>query len=109
MEAKEALSLLGLPAKVLDQIRKYPRQKAEFRLAALKHHATQQYRALARILHPDVTGGDQQKAARFCQATTAYRLIADLNIETLLSTKTDKHSLNTKLGLITFELPGNDR
>ncbi len=104
MNAQDALFLLCLPLKSLDQISKLSETRAALRLSALKAEAKQNFRKLALEYHPDRTAGHPAKAQLFCQMTAAYRFIQDLELSKVLPPKGERHSIKTKLGHITFEI-----
>lgn len=60
-----ALADLGVFPADLEQLRRMPLEAGRQRLEALKEQVRHNFKKLALQLHPDVTGGDQAKEARF--------------------------------------------
>lgn len=73
MTEQQACEALGFTAERLQPCQNAPSlEVAKQRLAELKVEGHRRYRALALELHPDRTGGCDEKAARFRALTAAW-------------------------------------
>lgn len=76
------LEVLGLTLDELVACTKQPTiEAARMALEVVKKRARKALKKLAIECHPDVTGGDEEKARRLSRATEAYRVIDDLRCE----------------------------
>jgi hypothetical protein len=80
MKLAQALIDLGVTPAAIHQIRYAPFPQAQELLKRLKEQAKKAFRRLALELHPDRTGGDTEKAARFAFLTTVIKQVEAMEV-----------------------------
>lgn len=75
-----ALGMLGVQAQTLENLRRTPFQQAVHELKLLQEQTKAKYKKLAFELHPDRTGGDEEKTKLFSEVTEANRWFQDLKM-----------------------------
>jgi len=71
-EAVRGMGLLGVHPAHIQNLQRLPYEQAQATLEKLKVEAKKRYRKLALELHPDRTGGDEDKA-------TLFRIVTEVN------------------------------
>jgi hypothetical protein len=76
-----ALGMLGIQMQDLDNLRRIQFQQAVEILQKLKDQTKTKYKKLAFELHPDRTGGDEEKTKLFSDVTAAHKWFQDLRLQ----------------------------
>lgn len=76
-----ALSALGVSLQTLENLRRVPFQDAVAGLKRIQEEVKPRYKKLAFGLHPDRTGGDEDKTRLFSEVTIANKWLQELKVQ----------------------------
>jgi len=81
MTPNEALSALGLQQADFERLCRLPFDRAVKQLQELQLRARKSFRRLALELHPDRTGGNEEKTRRFLTIKAVYEEVSQLKVQ----------------------------